>query len=350
MFWNSEQDILYLCRKQVEQLCEELDSVAVIREVFALHGSGQTILPDEAYLGWVNEAHEQVRNLNMPAYIGGSFQMAGTKIINGNPGNPRRGYDRASGLTLLYDPLTTRVLCLMESAYISSLRTASVTALSVELLQGKAIECVAVIGAGILAQAHISLLAKRLPALRQVWLFDTERARAEALQQRLAPMLQERAVTFQLAASAEEAIRRAQLVIPVTTVTQGYIPFTWLQPGTIIVNISLDDVLPDVVLQADKVIVDDWHLVQSDSRRLLGRMYRDGQVVGPDDLPQEGRGDSRRINAQLGDLVLGRRSGREHEDEIILVNPFGLAIEDMACATRVYQKALEREVGTWLPR
>src|SRR6185312_9277067 len=111
MFGKNENDLLYLCKGEVEQLCEELDTVAVIREVFALHGSGQTILPEEAYMSWVNEANEQVRNLNMPAYVRGSFQVAGTKIINGNPGNPRHGYERASGLILLYDVLTTRVLC-----------------------------------------------------------------------------------------------------------------------------------------------------------------------------------------------------------------------------------------------
>lgn len=347
-----QQDLLYLNRSEVEQLCAEVDTVAVIREAFALHGSAQTLLPDEAYLGWKNEAGEQVRSLNMPAYVGGSFQMAGTKIINSNPGNPARGYERASGLTLLCDPLTTRVLCMMDSSYISSLRTASVTALAVELLQGKkTLTSLAVIGAGVLAERHITLLAKRLPTLRQVKLFDINPARAEALRQRLAPSLQERSIALRLTESAEEAIREAQLVVPVTTVTQGYIPFAWLNPGTIVVNISLDDVLPDVVFQASKVIVDDWPLVKSDTHRLLGRMYRAGQLVGPDEAPpQTADGAYRQVDAQLSDLVLGKKSGREHEDDILLVNPFGLAIEDLACATRIYQQALERSVGSWLPR
>jgi N-[(2S)-2-amino-2-carboxyethyl]-L-glutamate dehydrogenase len=66
-------DLLYLCKQDVEQICEELDSVAVVREVFVLHGSGQAILPDEAYMGWINEAGEQARSLNMPASIQDSF-------------------------------------------------------------------------------------------------------------------------------------------------------------------------------------------------------------------------------------------------------------------------------------
>ena len=94
-----EDNILYLSRKDVELACADLDSVAPIRDLFKLHGSGQTILPDEAYLGWANDRGEQVRSLNMPGYVGGSLNSAGTKIINANIANPQRGLPRASGIT-----------------------------------------------------------------------------------------------------------------------------------------------------------------------------------------------------------------------------------------------------------
>ena len=95
--------------------------------------------------------------------------------------------------------------------------------------------------------------------------------------------MQQRGVEFQEATSAEDAIRSSQLIVPVTTTTTGYIQFGWLQPGAILVNISLDDFLPEVVFQADKVIVDSWDLVKNDPRRLIGRMYRAGQIIGPDE-------------------------------------------------------------------
>src|SRR6266699_6601033 len=94
-------------------------------------------------------------------------------------------------------------------------------------------------------------------------------------------MLEASEVVLQPTTTAEEAIRVAQLIVPVTTTTTGYIPYEWLQPGSILVNISLDDPLPEVVFKADKVIVDDWNLVKNDPRRLIGRMYRAGQIIGP---------------------------------------------------------------------
>jgi len=345
-----DDPILYLPRKDVEMACKELDSVAIIREVFRLHGSGQTHLPDEAYLGWTNARGESVRNLNMPGHIGGSWHIAGTKIINANIHNPTRGQPRASGVTLLYDDTSARVLCIMEGAYISSLRTASVTALAADLLHGPEIQCAAMIGAGALARAHIDLLAQRLPHLRRILLFELAAERVTALQRDVTPLLQARNVELQVTATAEEAIRQAQLIVPVTTTTEGYIHFDWLQRGSLLVNISLDDPLPEVIFKADKVIVDDWNLVKNDSRRLLGQMYRQGQVIGPDDPLPAAATHCRRVDAQLGNIVAGTKPGRRHTDDIILVNPFGLAIEDIALAAHVYQAARDLGLGTPLER
>ena len=340
----TEQGILYLCKKEVEAICREIDSVAVMRDLFMLHGSGKTILPDEAYLAWTNANGENVRSLNMPGLVLGHGAVAGTKIINSNPSNVLRGLPRASGLTVLYDSVSTRVTCVMESAYISSLRTASVTCLAVDLLGIRNIDCVAVIGAGVLARAHLNLLMQRLPRLRRVLLFDVERPRAEELSRELKSAT---APEIEVTTSAEEAIRPAQLIVPVTTVTAGYISFDWLQPGALLSNVSLDDPHPEVVLKAHKVIVDDWDLVKADNRRLIGRMYREGSVVGPDSPSSNG---ARRIDAQFGDIVSGAMAGRTSDDEIILFNPFGLAIEDVALAAEVYRVAKESGVGTFLER
>lgn len=346
---QSDTDILYLCEEEVKTACQSLDSVALIRELFLLHGLDQTILPDEAYLGWTNSQGESVRSLNMPGYVGGSIDMAGTKIINGNIANPQRGLPRASGLTLLYDQTNVRVTCIMEGAYISSLRTASVSLLATQLCQGRPIECAAIIGAGILAQRHIELLLQRLPSLRKIALYDLEHWRIDALLTSLAPQLEGLHIEIKEEQSAESAIRDAQLIIPVTTTTTGYIAYSWLQPGAILVNVSLDDPLPEVALKVDKIIVDDWNLVRNDPRRLLGRMYRSGEIIGPSDSAPESK-QARRVEAQLGDIVAGRQAGRQSDNDIILVNPFGLSIEDITLAASVYREALRLQIGTFLKR
>jgi ornithine cyclodeaminase len=85
---------------------------------------------------------------------------------------------------------------------------------------------------------------------------------------------------------------------------------------------------------------------------LQERSIRAGEIIGPGEAAgtAENGQQRRRIDAQLGEVVLGTSAGRKHPDDIILVNPFGLAIEDIALAAHVYQAALKLNMGVWLER
>lgn len=350
--------ILYLSRREVELASRDIDPIAAVKGALELHARGETVLPAEAYLGWSNRTGESARSLSMPAYLGDGVGVAGVKVINANPANLDRGLPRASGLTLVFDPETGRPLAIMEAAYLSSLRTAAVTTIAAELLARPGSECLAIIGAGALGRVHLDLLTRRLPSLREVRVCDLRIERAAALARELAPALERGGIELKLHRSPQRAIAPAQIVVTVTTATSGYIRLSWLGAGTLLVNVSLDDPLPEVVMGADRLIVDDWNLVRADGRRLLGRLFRSGALIGPEDeapggAPRRlGVGDGRRkrVDAELGQVVTGAREGRGRDDELIFVNPFGLAIEDICLGQRVLERARERRLGTQLPR
>jgi ornithine cyclodeaminase len=318
----SADTLLYLSGSDVAAALEHVDVVGTVAAALAAHGRGETILPAEAYLGWEHDG-DRVRSLSMPGAIDSA---PGVKVINANLANPACGLPRASGLTVLFDPGSGQPLCIMEGARISCLRTAAVTAVATELLASTPVERLALIGAGALARCHLELLRPRLPQLREIRVFDCERRRAGAL-----------AASATICESAEEAIRGAQLVVTVTTTTTPYLRYEWLQPGALLVNVSLDDPLPEVFLHADKLFVDDWDLIAADGHRLLGRLLRAGTI-------------ERRDDNELGRLIANGDSGRSRADEIIVVNPFGLAIEDLAVARRVYEYASASRLGTHLDR
>jgi ornithine cyclodeaminase/alanine dehydrogenase-like protein (mu-crystallin family) len=342
-----DDSILYLSRAQVEAACQTVDATAAVRDALRSHATGLTRLPEEAYLSWCNGSGDTVRNLNMPGYIDGALRAAGTKIINANPRNIERALPRASGLTLLFDVETTRVTCVMDASYISALRTATVTMLCAELFQGGDIESVALIGAGAIAAAHLRIFPKHLPKLRKLRLYDHSPEAAKRLVSQTREFCAANGIAVEICGSPEQAIRHADLVVPVTTTTSGYIPFEWLKRGALLVHISLDDALPDVVRNADLLIVDDWPLVKADPRRLLGRMYRAGELIGPDDAEKDG---ARKVDGTIGDVIIGRHPGRSDPAQVVLVNPFGLAIEDVALASQVYAVALKAGIGVALPR
>lgn len=330
--------ILYLSERAVARALNEVDPIDAVASALAAHARGETTLPGEAYLSWQHDG-ESLRSLSMPAAADG---CAGVKIINANPANPDRGLARASGVTILFDVQTGRPVCIMEAARISCLRTAAVTALAVDLLGAHPIERIAILGAGALARCHLHLLPRRLPQLREIRLYDLEPQRTAALAKECN--------LVRVCESAEQAIRGAQVIVPVTTTTSGYIRYGWLEPGSVLANVSLDDPLPEVVLGADKIFVDDWSLVAADERRLLGRMLRAGEIQAPDVESSRAIGGPRSVDGELGDVLIGARAGRARADEIVLVNPFGLAIEDLAVATRVHRRAVELGLGSQLER
>jgi N-[(2S)-2-amino-2-carboxyethyl]-L-glutamate dehydrogenase len=354
-----EQGILYLCRRDVKAACSQVDPVAAVREALTLHARSQTVLPAEAYMRWNVGDGQWARSLNMPGRIAAPVEVAGTKIINANPANPRWGLPRASGLTVLFDPEHAQVYCVLEAAYISAVRTASVSALAIELINGNRVGELALIGAGELARAHLALLPSTVDKLRAISLFDVDAERARALHAEWVGPLGEQGTRLQVAASAKDAIRGADVVVTVTTTTTGYIGRGWLKPGALLIHISLDDVLPEVVAEASKVIVDDWALVRDDDKRLLGRMYRQGLIIGPDRQKMLSESVAvhvppsavpTRVYAELGEIVTGHKPGRQAADEIIIVNPFGLSIEDLAVAKQVYQSARRMGLGVSLKR
>jgi ornithine cyclodeaminase len=339
--------ILYLSRADVAALCQDLPFVGIIREVFALHAAGQAVLPPEACLRW-HHADDELRSLAMPGYIGGRFDAAGAKVINNNVSNVDRGLPRADGITILFEVSTGRIRCILEGALISSLRTAAVTMLAIDLLAPPAVESVALIGAGVIADAHLKLLRRSLAGPAKISLYDKRRERAQALQSSHADEYRKAGWRIEVGDSAESAIRPADLVITATNVTRAYIGSSWLKPGCLFVNVSLDDLERDGFLNCDLLVVDDWSLIRDDNHRLLGRLFREGVITGPGN----GRRPAavRAVDAELGELLLGCKPGRTSAGQIIVVNPFGLAIEDVAVAAEIEKRARSMGVGSYVPR
>lgn len=329
------ETILFLSERDVARALDCIDAVEPVAAALEAHASGQTLNPAQAYLAW-EHGDETARSLSMPSLIG---DCPGVKIINANPANPGRGLPRASGLIVLFDVQTAQPICILGAARVSAVRTAAVTAIAADTLGAEPIERLALLGAGALARCHLELLRNRLSQLREIRLYDLDPVRARAL---AGDTSDARIIVCD---AAEEAIRGSQLVVPVTTARDGYIRHEWLDTGALLVNVSLDDPLPEVVLRADKIFVDDWMHVAHDERRLLGRMRLAGRLRGPLDPP----GDGRTVDGELGQVLAGICEGRTSSDEIILMNPFGLAIEDLAVADRIHRYALEHDLGISLP-
>jgi 2,3-diaminopropionate biosynthesis protein SbnB len=330
-------DILYLNRRDVRAAMGSSirGYVEALRTALALHAEGKTAQPLKPYLRWRRRGHIADRIIAMPGYVGGTDEMAGIKWIGSKHDNPSaRGIPRASAVIVLNDPETHFPIAIMEGGEISGMRTAGVTVLAAEYLARPAFESAALVGCGFIGRLHALGLLESFPAIRRVHLFDHDGDASRALAQELEQLGRE-GLAVTVAETAQDAVCRGELVVPCTVTARPYIELDWLMPGAFVSNISIMDVKPDVYLGVDKLIVDDWEQANRE-RKTINQLVLSGKLRQSD------------LHAELGDVVRGQRPGRETPDERILLNPMGMAIEDVACAAAVYRTAREQGAGTWL--
>jgi ornithine cyclodeaminase len=328
--------VLYLSRRDIGAVGGAQSDVYVsaLRRALTAHADGKTVQPLKPYLrANATDGHIADRIIAMPAHIS-EPGVSGLKWIGSKHDNPDvAGLERASAVIVLNDPETNYPIGILEGSLISAWRTAGVTCLAAEHLARQGFTDVALVGCGVIGRTQITALLEQFAQIATVHLFD---ARPEAARE-LAELVGARNgdVTVRIAASAEEAVRAGEVVVPCTLTDRPYIPLAWLRPGALVCNVSIMDVHKDVFLGADKVVVDDWDQSNRE-KKLINQLVLDGSF------------SREQLHAELGEIVSGRRPGRERDDEIILLNPMGIAVEDIACAAELYLRAKRQGVGTWL--
>jgi 2,3-diaminopropionate biosynthesis protein SbnB len=328
--------VLYLSRRDVGAVGGAQSDLYVraLRAALTAHAEGRTVQPLKPYLrADAANGHIADRIIAMPAHIG-EPGISGLKWIGSKHDNPAvAGLERASAVIVLNDPRTNYPIGILEGSLISAWRTAAVSCLAAEHLARPGFSDLTVVGCGVIGRTHVTALLEQFEQIAAIHLFDARPEAARKLAELIAA--QRGDVAVRIAAGAEQAVRAGEVVIACTLTDRPYIPLRWLRAGAFVSNVSIMDVHRDVFLGADKVVVDDWDQCNRE-RKLLN------------ELVLEGAFSREQLHAELGEVVSGRRPGRERDDEIILLNPMGIAVEDIACAAEVYLRARREGVGTWL--
>jgi N-[(2S)-2-amino-2-carboxyethyl]-L-glutamate dehydrogenase len=328
--------ILYLSRSQVAELGGDHSDLYMeaLDEALVQHARGRTVQPLKPYLRSAGAGgHIADRIIAMPAPVGVPG-MSGLMWIGTKPDNPARvGRERASAVIVLNDPATNYPVAVLEGSLISAWRTAAVTALAARHLARKDFAEVALVGCGVIGRTQLTALLQQFDSATTVHLFDARPEAAHELADHVTAEFP--AVSAVVEASAEDAVRAGDVVVPCTVTDSPYIRADWLKRGAFLANVSIMDVHKEVFLAADKVVVDDWE-----------QSNREKKIIHQ--LVLEGTFSREQLHAELGQVLGGDRPGRESDDETIVLNPMGMAVEDIACAAEVYRRAVDRGVGTWL--
>ena len=260
--------------------------------------------------------------LLMPAW---SKDWAGLKTVVFKTDNAAQGLPTIQASYLLIDQKTGETVAMMDGGEITRRRTAAASALAADYLARKDAEVMTLVGAGALGPHFVHAHAAVRP-IRKVFIYTRSIAKGEALAAELAHHgLEAHSVT-----DLEHAVRQSDIVSCVTTSTAPIVKGAWLKPGT---HVDLAGAFKPSMRETDADVV---------ARSSVYVDTRDGALAEAGDLLQardEGRFDFAQVKGDLFDLCRGKAKGRTSDAEITLFKSAGTAIEDLATAIMLYQKA-----------
>ncbi|HOM12013.1 MAG TPA: NAD(P)-binding domain-containing protein [Rubrivivax sp.] len=243
---------------------------------------------------------------SMPAHAGARL---GAKLVTFFPNN--QGIPTHHALVILFRPETGQPLVVMDGRLITEMRTGAVSAAATKVLARPDSSVLAILGSGVQAQSHLEAL-QLVREFREIRVWSPRNASAFA-----------RRHEVQLAHSAQDAVRGADVIVVATTSRTPVLRGEWLAPGVHINAIGAPRPdwreLDDQVLHKAKLYVE--------SREAAARESGDVIAAGS-------------IFAEIGEVVAGTMPGRQSEQEVTLFKSVGVAVEDLASAELVYRGAL----------
>ena len=320
-------ETLILTRRDVRALLGYDECIAAVEQAFRLHAEGRSLAPGV---------------LGVPARDGGfHIKAAGLELgrlyfaakTNGNfAGNPRKhGLPAIQGVIVLCDAGDGRPLAVMDSIEVTLRRTAAATAVAARWLARADSSTAAICGCGIQGRAQLRALVRVLP-IRRVFAFDSDRATAQAFAREMSEELR---IEVSAAPDVAGAVRDCDVCVTCTPSRKAFLFRPDVRPGTFVAAVGADNgdkqEIDPQLMAASVVVTDvlDQCATIGDLHHALvaGAMTRDA------------------VHAELADVVAGRKPGRRSRDEVTLFDSTGTALQDVAAAAVVYEKAIAAGCG-----
>jgi alanine dehydrogenase len=314
---------LLLKRGDVSALLGLDECISAVEQAFKLYAEGQTLPPGV---------------LGVPARDGGfHLKAAGLKLartyfaakVNGNflRNTERFAMPNIQGIIMLCDGDNGYPLALMDSIEITILRTGAATAVAAKYLARDDAKVVVICGCGNQGRIQLKALMK-VRALEWVYAFDLDHARAEHFAGELSEELN---IEAQAVRDLPSAIRQSDICVTCTPSRQFFLKREDVTLGTFIAAVGADDErkqeLDPHLFAGNKIVVD--LLEQCAAIGDLHHALDQGLIMRAD------------VHADLGEVIAGKKPGRTSRDEIIIFDSTGTALQDVAAAALVYEKAVQ---------
>ncbi len=315
-----------IARSDVERALGIADAIASVEAAFRAYGEGRAQLPPKPYLYF-----DRGDLRAMPAYMP-DLGLAAVKNVNCHPDN--RDLPVVMATITLFDPETGFPLAIMDGTYLTAVRTGAAGGVAAKYLARRDSRVIGLLGAGCQAATQLAALMGVLSNAQRVNVFDVDSGRAGEFAARGSA---EHGVEVTAVDSLEKAVRSADVLVTTTPVREPIVRKEWVRPGTHINAIGADapgkQELEPAILAGARIVVDNWE--QASHGGEINVAVSEG-IIG-----------RQNVHADIGEIVAGKKPGRSDAHEVTVFDSTGLAIQDLACAARVWRllKDEQGEIG-----
>ena len=322
-----ESEVLYLSRKDVEAVNVPMSEIIeALNAMFKEKGEGRTEMPPKPGIHPRTDSFIHA----MPAYIP-SLESAGIKWVSGYPENQKKGLPYISGLLILNDTDTGIPIAVMDCTWITAKRTGAATAVAAGYLARRESATAGILACGVQGRSNLEALACVFE-LTKVKAYDKMPEVAKKYAKEMSKELQ---LDVEVVEDPREAVAGCDIVVtsgPILKHPTPTIEPDWLEPGAFASAVDFDSYwTPAALAQIDRIVTDDH--AQMD-------LYRDMGYFKETPAPY----------ADLGEIAAGKEPGRKNNTERTMAINLGLALDDMATAPLIVERAKKMGIGTTLPR
>jgi len=317
--------VLLLDDQAVETAVDMKASISIIEDVFRKHANGETLMPKRLHVA-VEGMKGGLRI--MPAALLGK-RAVGFKTISGQPGSRRLG--STYFLMVLFDPDDGSLLSIMAADTITRLRTGAASGVATKYLARENSQTLGLYGSGVQARTQLEGVAS-VRSIRKVKAYDISKERLEVFRKQMSAKL---GIDITTTGDVSEPAS-ADIVVTATTSDKPFLMSHWVHAGTHInamgANAPTKSEIDPGLMKRAKIFVDFKEQVLAEAGDIIS-MIESGELKESE------------ISAELGELVIGAKEGRSNTDEITLFKSVGVAIEDLALALEVYERARKLDIG-----
>ena len=311
------------------------------------------MFPDDPQFPGMPKNADDRRFMAMPAYLGGSYQMAGMKWYGSNVENKKVGLPRSILMMMLNDKDTGAPLALMSANLLSAYRTGGIPGVGARYLAKKDSKVVSIIGPGVMGKTSLAAFVSVCPNLDTVKIKGRSQRSLDAFVKFIKEELPQ-IKNIEICDSVEAAVKDSDIISFTTTVRDDvssfpYINGDWIKKGALISMPSAAR-FDDDFLAGCKLVVDNSKLYEAWEEEYPYPTYPQVQIIGTKftDLKHDGKISAEDI-IDITDIIEKRHPGRTSDDEIIVYSVGGMPVEDIAWGGTVYRNAVKLGIGIKLP-